>query len=364
MKAVRFHCYGDSGVLVHEEAERPVPGPGQVLVRVAATSFNPVDATIRAGRLTEVFPVELPHVPGLDVAGTVAAFGPGVEGPRVGEAVVAFLPLDADGAAAEYALAPAASLAAAPRTLDLADAAALPAVGLTAWQALFEHAGLRAGQSVLVNGAGGAVGGYAVQLAAAAGARVTATAGARSADRVRGYGAERVAGYLDHTAPLADAVGGPFDAVLNLVATTPEESAALTGLVADGGIAVSATGPLPEDPARGVRAAALFTRSDAATGPRSVWCGAGAGGAHRAGGRGPVTGGGSSAEGDAEGRAAAPDAAPGRRTRRRARVPPPPPFGAPSVLTVRSCVRSPVGARPCARCRSQGWSGGGRRPRR
>ncbi|MEZ0075793.1 NADP-dependent oxidoreductase [Planotetraspora sp. GP83] len=250
MKAVRYHSHGDSGVLVHEDAERPVAGAWQVVVKVTATSFNPVDVAIRADLLRQVFPVSFPHVPGIDVAGTVEQVGAEVTGWEVGDAVVAFLPMDADGAAAQYVAVPAGILAAAPRTVDLADAAALPAVGLTAWQALFEHAGLAAGQSVLVNGAGGAVGGYAIQLAGGAGARVTATASGRSADRVRAYGAGRVVDYT--TVPLARAVAGErFDVVLNLVTTSPEETAELAGLVADGGVFVSTTTPGPDDPARG-----------------------------------------------------------------------------------------------------------------
>ncbi|SEG95679.1 NADPH:quinone reductase [Nonomuraea solani] len=262
MKAVRFHRYGDSDVLVHEEVARPVPAAGQVLVKVAGTSFNPVDVAIRAGHLQEVFPLTLPHVPGIDVAGTVAGLGDGVTGWSAGDTVVAFLPMTADGAAAGYVAVPAEILAAAPRTVDLADAAALPATGLTAWQALFEHAGLRAGQSVLVNGAGGAVGGYAVQLAARAGAVVTATASARSADRVRGHGAGEI---IDYTAaPVTEAAGRRFDVVLNLVATTPDETAALAGLVADGGVFVSTTTPAPDDTGRAVRTVRVFARSDAA----------------------------------------------------------------------------------------------------
>jgi NADPH:quinone reductase-like Zn-dependent oxidoreductase len=262
MKAMRYHSYGDSDVLVYEEAERPVAGAGQVVVRVAGTSFNPVDAAIRAGLLQQVFPVAFPHVPNFDVAGVIAEVGEGVSGWSVGEAVVAFLPMTEPGAAAEYVAAPAEALAAAPRTVELADAAALPSAGLAAWQALFEHAGLKAGQSVLINGAGGAVGGYAVQLATEAGATVTATASARSLDRIRSYRADRI---VDHTAtPLLQAVAGQqFDVVLNLVPTSPEETAQLVGLVADGGAFVSTTTPGPEDAGRGVRTMRLFVRSDA-----------------------------------------------------------------------------------------------------
>lgn len=262
MKAVRYHSYGDSDVLVYEDADRPVAGAGQVVVQVAGTSFNPVDAAIRAGLLQQVFPVALPHVPNFDVAGVITEVGEGVSGWSAGEAVVAFLPMTEPGAAAEYVAAPAAALAAAPRTGELADAAALPSAGLAAWQALFEHAGLKTGQRVLINGAGGAVGGYAVQLAAQAGTTVTATASARSLDRIRSYGADRI---VDYTAtPVLRAVAGQrFDVVLNLAPTSPEETAQLVGLVAGGGAFVSTTTPGPEDAGRGVRTVRVFVRSDA-----------------------------------------------------------------------------------------------------
>lgn len=185
MKAVRFHEYGDPSVLRYEDVDQPVPGAGEVRIRVAATSFNPVDGNIRGGFMQGPIPVQLPHTPGIDVAGTVDALGEGVDGTAVGDDVIAFLPMDDNGAAAEYVLAPAIALTPAPKSIPLADAAALPLVGLTAYQALFDHAKLTAGQRVLINGAGGAVGGYAVQLAKGAEAHVIATAGPRSDDAVK-----------------------------------------------------------------------------------------------------------------------------------------------------------------------------------
>jgi NADPH:quinone reductase-like Zn-dependent oxidoreductase len=263
MKTVRYHSYGDSDVLVYEEADRPVAGPGQVVVKVAGAAFNPLDVAIRAGFVRQVFPVAFPHVPNFDVAGVVTEVGEGVSGWSIGDTVVAFLPVTAPGAAAEYAAVPAEALAAAPSAVELADAAALPSAGLTAWQSLFEHADLREGQSILINGAGGAVGRYAVQLAKQAGATVTATASARSIDRVRSYGADRI---IDYTAtPLPQAVAGQqFDAVLNLVRTGPEETARLAGLAADGGAFVSTTFPDFDDAGRGVRVVSVSARSDAA----------------------------------------------------------------------------------------------------
>ncbi|MFC9646844.1 NADP-dependent oxidoreductase [Streptomyces mirabilis] len=263
MKAVRFHQYGDPDVLRYEDVEQPVPGAGQVRVRVAATSFNPVDANIRAGFMQGPIPVTLPHSPGIDVAGTVDTLGDGVTGIQVGDQVIGFLPMAGPGAAAEYVLAPVEALTPAPKSVALSDAAALPLVGLTAWQALFEHAKLTAGQRVLVNGAGGAVGGYAVQLAKQAGAFVIATAGPRSSRRVTAAGADEV---IDHTtADVAAAVSQPVDVVLNLAPVEPAQLDALLGLVRPGGVLVNTTVwmPAPSDEERGVRGIDLFVRSDA-----------------------------------------------------------------------------------------------------
>ncbi|MEH0109971.1 NADP-dependent oxidoreductase [Tersicoccus sp. MR15.9] len=263
MKAVRFHTYGDADVLRYEDVSIPEPGAGQVRLRVAATTFNPVDAGIRAGGLQEPFPVQLPHTPGIDVAGTVDALGDGVDTVAVGDRVIGFLPMAATGASAEYVLAPADVLTAAPTGVELADAAALPSVGLTARQALFELGELTAGQRVLITGAGGAVGAYAVQLAHRAGAYVIATASPRSADRVRAAGADEV---VDHTAgDVAAAVTEPVDLLLNLAPIDPDELARQAGLVRDGGAVVNTTVWMqaPSDQARGVRGLNVFVRSDA-----------------------------------------------------------------------------------------------------
>ena len=264
MKAVRFHEYGDPDVLRYEDVDVPVPGAGQVRVHVAATSFNSVDGNIRAGFMQDPMPLELPHVLGVDLSGTVEALGAGVDGLTVGDAVVAFLPFETDGAAAEYVVVPAEILAPAPRTVPLSDAAALPTVGLTAWQALHEHAQLQAGQRILINGAGGAVGLYAVQLAKAAGASVIAVASPRTIERTSAAGADQV---VDHTASeITTAVSEPVDVLLNLAPITPEQFTALVGLVRDGGVVVNTTVwmPAPGDEQRGVRAIDLYVRSDAA----------------------------------------------------------------------------------------------------
>lgn len=264
MRAVRFHRYGDPEVLTVDEVDLPEPEVGEVRIRVAGTSFNPVDANLRAGFMRGQIPLDLPHTLGSDVAGTVDALGGGAASFALGDRVVGFLGLQVTGASAEYVVAPAAVLAPAPAGLPLADAAALPLVGLTAWQALFDHGGLQAGQRVLVTGAGGAVGRYAVQLAHGAGASVVATAGPHSADGVRAAGADAI---VDHTtADLVTAVTGPVDLFVNLAPLTPETFAALVGRVRDGGTVVSTTVwmPAPADEARGVRAVDVFVRPDAA----------------------------------------------------------------------------------------------------
>lgn len=259
MKAVRFHAFGGPEVLRYEDVDVPTPGAGEVRVRVTATSYNSVDATIRAGGLQDRAPVQLPHVPGVDVAGTVDALGDGVDAIAVGDRVVGLLPMTAAGAAAEHVIASAESLAGVPRCLPLAALAGLPLVGLTAWQALFDLGKLTAGQRVLVNGAGDAVGGCAVQLAKEARAHVIATADPCSAAWVE---ADEV---VDRTlADLTVAVREPVDLVLNLAPVSPERLAALLPLIRDGGALVSAPlrVPVPSDEQRSVRGVDLVVRSD------------------------------------------------------------------------------------------------------
>lgn len=256
MKAVQFHEVGGPEVLQYGEIEQPVPAAGQVRLRVAASAYNAADNGMRAGFLP--IPIQLPHVPGYDVSGTVDAIGEGVTGLTVGDAVIAFLPMDRDGGAAEYVIAPAEAVVAAPTSIPLADAAALPSVALTAWQALFDDGRLTAGQRLLVVGAGGVVGKYAVQLAKRVGAHVIATASPRSADAVRAAGADQV---IDHTdTDLLDALDGQVDVLLNLAPIDPEQFAADVAAVRDGGVVVSTTAFMatPGDESRGVRAATVF----------------------------------------------------------------------------------------------------------
>ncbi|GAA2599201.1 hypothetical protein GCM10010435_93320 [Winogradskya consettensis] len=259
MKAVRFHEYGAPEVLRYEDVDQPVPAAGEVRIRVAATSFNPVEGNIRSGVMRGPIAIQLPHTPGIDIAGTVDALGEDVTGLAVGDRVIGALPLTSPGAAAEYVIAPAGILAAAPTSVPLVDAAGLPLVGLTAWQALFEHAKLTAGQRVLINGAGGVVGGYAVQLAKNAGAYVIATTGPRSSEQAKVAGADEIHG------PGIPELSEPVDVVLNFAPIDPEQMAALSGVIRDGGVLVNTTVWMPaaSDDARGVRGINLFFRPDA-----------------------------------------------------------------------------------------------------
>ncbi|GAA2491197.1 NADP-dependent oxidoreductase [Winogradskya humida] len=249
MKAMRFHEFG--GALQLDETERPVPADGQVLVRVAGTSFNPVDVAIRAGFLRDQMPVTLPHTPGIDLAGTT----------EDGRKVIAFLPMTENGAAAEWVTVPAELLADAPATIPLADAAAIPSAALTAWQAIHEHLAVKPGQRILINGAGGGVGGFAIQFAKQAGAHVLATASPRSRQSVSEAGADEI---IDYTAqPLTAAITTPVDAILTLVRADDTTMAGLVTLVSPGGTVVSTQSPAPADPIRNITTSNMYVRSDA-----------------------------------------------------------------------------------------------------
>ncbi|WP_330334419.1 NADP-dependent oxidoreductase [Streptomyces sp. NBC_00536] len=262
MKTARIHEYGDSSVIRYDAVPRPRPRPafGEVLVQVAATSFNPTEAALRAGMLQAFFPVDLPYTLGWDLAGTVAEIGAGAEGFAVGDRVIGRL--DSGGAAAQYVRAPAAALVAAPASIPLAHAAALPVAGLTAWQAVFEHGKVTAGQRVLVNGAGGGVGGFVTQLAKHAGAEVIVTASPRSTQAVVRQGADQV---IDYTAgPVSAALDAPVDTLLNLVPLSPSDAAALAPLVRPGGRIVSIATPIEPAADAGVSAIHMVARNDVA----------------------------------------------------------------------------------------------------
>jgi NADPH:quinone reductase-like Zn-dependent oxidoreductase len=176
MKAVRIHAYGGTDVLIHEKAPRPKPGEGELLVRVQATTVNPFDCAVRAGYMSSYFDLTFPVILGTDVAGVVEKVGAGANTFKAGDRVYGRGGVVREGTYAEYAVVPASDVATAPRSLDSVQAAAIPHVTLTAWQALIEMAKLSSGQTVLIHGAAGGVGHVAAQLAKWRGARVIGTA--------------------------------------------------------------------------------------------------------------------------------------------------------------------------------------------
>ncbi|WP_224756484.1 NADP-dependent oxidoreductase [Streptomyces sp. col6] len=260
MKSARIHEFGDASVIRYDDVPYPRPDFGEVLIRVAANSFNPTEAALRAGLLEAFLPVDLPYTLGWDVAGTVTEVGAGAEGFAVGDRVIGRL--DGGGAAAEYVRAPASMLTAAPKSIPLTHAAALPVAGLTAWQAVFEHGKVATGQRVLVNGAGGGVGGFVTQLARYAGAEVIATAGPRSTEAVLQQGADHV---IDYTArPVSTALDSPVDVLLNLVPVSSQDAVALVPLVRQGGRIVSITTLIEPPLDAGVSAMHMVARNDIA----------------------------------------------------------------------------------------------------
>jgi NADPH:quinone reductase-like Zn-dependent oxidoreductase len=206
MRAIRLHAPGGLEGLVSEQVETPRPRAGEALVRVHA-------AAITRGELE--WPVDrLPAIPSYELSGVVVAVGPDVERIAPGEPVYALTGFDRDGAAADYAIVPSEFLAAKPRTLDHVEAAALPLAALSAWQGLFEHGELAAGQRVLIHGAGGGVGHLAVQLARRRGAHVIGTASGSGVELARALGADEA---IDHTAVRFEDVVDPVDLVFDTV---------------------------------------------------------------------------------------------------------------------------------------------------
>lgn len=209
-KAIAFSAYGDADVLRSTDIEVPAPGPGQVRLTVRAAGVNPLDYKIRSGAVSAVFPVELPHVPGLEASGTVESVGEGVTGLAVGDDV--FGPVA--GAYAEQLVADAGRLAVKPASLSWEEAAALPVAAETAWRTL-ELLNVAAGETLLIHGAAGGVGTLAVQFAVARGAHVIGTASEASHKYLRSLGAVPVT-YGDGLAERVRAVtDAPVDAVLD-----------------------------------------------------------------------------------------------------------------------------------------------------
>lgn len=212
MMAWCVHQFGSPEVMKFERVPRPEPDPGEVLVKVEAAGVGPWDGWIRSGK--SALPQPLPLTLGSDFSGEIVAVGPGVSELRAGDQVYGVTNPRFIGAYAEYALASAAMVSKKPISLTHVEAASVPVVAVTAWQALFDHAKLKAGQTVVIHGAAGNVGSYAVQLARHAGVQTIATVSTGDISTVRNLGANTV---IDYRTQRFDEELRDADAVIDLV---------------------------------------------------------------------------------------------------------------------------------------------------
>ncbi|MBI5558156.1 MAG: NADP-dependent oxidoreductase [Deltaproteobacteria bacterium] len=260
MKAVRVHTYGGAEKMIPEEVKRPVIGDDELLVRVHAAGVNPVDWKVREGYLHDFLGLRLPFIPGYDLSGVVEETGAAVEDFQPGDPVFALLNLSRPGAYAEYAVVKDAEAVSKPDSLNHAQAAAVPLAALTAWQCLFDMAGLQSGQKVLIHAAAGGVGHFAVQLARWVGAHVIATASAANLDFLRRIGAHQVIDY--HTVRF-EKLTGEVDVVLDLLSGETRERS--WPLLRKHGILVTTLPPEPEAEVLAryqVRGAAMLVKPD------------------------------------------------------------------------------------------------------
>jgi NADPH:quinone reductase-like Zn-dependent oxidoreductase len=252
MKAARVLRFGPPNVITIDDLPQPEPGAGQLLVRVKAAGVGPWDALFREGKV-ELQPV--PLVLGSDLSGIVEAIEGDVSAFKVGDEVYGATNEQFTGAYSEFALASATKMAKKPKTLNFIEAALAPIVTVTAWQMLFEYASVTAGQTVLIHGAAGSVGAYAVQLASQAGLHVVATAGSADLDYVLGLGAKAVVDYKKER--FEESVTG-VDVVLDTVGGETQQRS--LRVLKPGGVLVSVVEPVPEIAQKhyGVRAAYFY----------------------------------------------------------------------------------------------------------
>ncbi len=255
MKAIRMHAYGGAEVLVYEDTSRPEPQANEVLVQVYAAGINGIDWKIRDGELQRIFSFQLPIILGSDAAGVVAALGEGVTNFQVGQEVYGMMERSRSGAFAEYAIAKADAIAPKPKSLNFVEAASIPAVALTAWQALFDKGNLSVGQKVLIHGAAGGVGIFAVQLAKWKGAHVTATASASNTTVVRTLGADEV---IDYRSTPFEQMAQGMDVVLDIMGGETRQRS--WQVLNPGGILVSTVPPPPQAP-EGLRSELLMMQA-------------------------------------------------------------------------------------------------------
>ena len=244
MKAIRLHARGGPGQLTYEDAPKPSLKAGDALVRVYACAITPTELSWSATYTTHDGADRLPSIPGHELSGIVEAVASDVTDVKPGEAVYGLTDFWRDGAAADYIAVRAADLAPKPANLTHAQASTVPLSGLTAWQALFDHADLAPGQQVLIHGAAGGVGTYAVQLARWRGARVIATAQASATELLRNLGADDV---IDYTAVRFEDQLHAVDVVLDTVGGDTLERS--WSVLRPGGIMVTVAGAASADKA-------------------------------------------------------------------------------------------------------------------
>lgn len=254
MKAVQIHANGGPEVLQYEDVPRPEPQANQILVRVNAAGVNPVDWKIREG----IVRTTLPTIMGFDFSGVVESVGSAVAKYRAGDAVFGQV-ADGSGSYAEYALTMERYIAQKPEGLDDIQAAALPVAGLVAWQALFDLAKLTSGQTVLIHGAAGGVGSFAVQFAKWKGARVLGTASGDHAAQVRQLGADEV---IDYRKTKFEEVARDVNVVLDTVGGETQERS--WKVLKRGGVLVSLIQPPSSEKAaaHGVSGLMVYQKGD------------------------------------------------------------------------------------------------------
>jgi NADPH:quinone reductase-like Zn-dependent oxidoreductase len=254
MKAVRIHEFGGPEVLKYEDVPEPQPGTGEIRIRIIAAGVNPMDWKIRKGLVGEM---PLPMTMGLDVAGVVDV-GQGEAIFQPGEEVFAKVSMG-QGGYAEYTVVNSMQVAKKPRSIGFIESAAIPTAGLAAWQSLFDIAGLKKGQSVLIHGAAGGVGSFAVQFAKWKGAYVIGTASGKNEQFLKSIGADE---FIDYKNQRFEDVAGNLDVVLDTIGGDTFERS--WRVLKPGGFLVSTVASIPEgDPEKyGVRAKTLMTRSD------------------------------------------------------------------------------------------------------
>lgn len=252
MKAARIHSFGPPEVIVLDDVPRPTPNSDEVLIRVAAAGVGPWDALIREQK--SAVNVPLPLILGSDLSGIVEEVGNNVRHFKVGDKVYGATNSQFVGGYAEYALASASMIANKPKSLSFEEAASAPIVAVTAWQMLFDYAKARPGQSVLIQGAAGNVGAYAVQLARQAGLHVFATASSDDVLFVGGLGAEKV---IDYKTTRFEDVVPQVDIVLDIVGGDTRRRS--LKIIKPGGILVSVVSqPMPEDQRQGTVQTVFF----------------------------------------------------------------------------------------------------------